>query len=193
MSKKTIVTSALAITLTLNFPVQAYTPDYCDCTSTDKTEQTLSQEDKALLYLTCGYANLISENYQDAIEDYQKASNLVSNFDNSGMDFLISFGSILACDHLYLSQSAQLHATHIKNIIKNSFQDRENCQESVFQDYHEIVGSLTSLAHTSTSETTKHLLMSFISEIFPSKPNSFSSFTFKHAQLCALHSTHQSI
>jgi len=169
-------------------PTKIYALYSSQYTPTNKIEQALSQENKALLYVTCGYSNLISKNYQDAIEDYQKASSLLLNSDDSGMDFLISFGTIVACDHLHLSQPAQRHTANIRNLISKNFQGREDSQELIFQNDHQVVESLTALAHTSTSEATKHLLMSFISEIFPSEPVSLSSTSFKQVNLCALHS-----
>ena len=157
--------------------------------STKQNEQAPSQEDKAILYLTCGYSNLISNNYQDAIDDYQKASKLISNSNDPGINFLISFGSLVACDHLHLPQLAQSHVNNIRNLINNNFQDKEESQEYTSQNYQAIIDSLTSLAQTSVSEETKNLLTSFISEIFPSEPSSLTSFVVKQGLPCSLHNT----
>ncbi len=42
------------------------------------TEQGLSDQQRALLYLSCGYSNLVSQKYGDSFEDYQRARDALS-------------------------------------------------------------------------------------------------------------------
>lgn len=143
--------------------------------SIDMKDQALSDEKISLLYLSCGYSNLISGKYRGAFEDYQKALSSLQGNNNLGMEFLVSFGMAVACDHLQLANDAQKYLSHIKKLIDTCDPEDHGMSESVPQDEREVAEHLRQIAFLSSSIEVRSSLISFISEIFPSSLASHSS------------------
>jgi hypothetical protein len=60
-------------------------------------------------------------------------------------------------------------------------EEQEDVRESVPQDNREMINRLTSLAHRSASPETEKLLITFISEIFPSSLTAYPNASFDAA------------
>jgi hypothetical protein len=112
-----LVIFSIATAAVLNDPIYAYAFANKQHVSIDTDLQILSNEEKSLLYFSCGYSNLISKKYQEAFEDYQKASEALSSSTDSGMDFLISFGMVVACDNLHLIYDSKKYMLRIRDLI----------------------------------------------------------------------------
>lgn len=175
MSRKFLMVFSVASAVVLNDPIYAHVSSNKQHVSIDTDQQILSNEEKSLLYLSCGYSNLISKNYQDAFEDYHKASAALSNSMDSGMEFLISFGTVVACDNLNLMRDSRQHVLRIRDLIDSAFDgEQEDVRESTPQDNREMINRLTSLANMSASMETQKVLIAFVSEIFPSALTTYS-------------------
>jgi hypothetical protein len=120
MSKKILTVLSITSGITLAQPLQA---NICidNRSSIGMNQETLSDEKKALLYLSCAYSNLVSKDYDSALGDYQKSLDALarSGSPNPGMEFLISFGMAVACDHLHLMHDAQQHILHLHNLLED--------------------------------------------------------------------------
>lgn len=136
-------------------------------------QQRLSNEELSLLYLSCGYSNLISKNYKNSLDDYQKALNILAASKNPGIEFLISFGMMVACDHLHLSRDTQQHALRIRELVDAS-EEENDINKSFFEDECESARYLKHIAGMSASPQVQDALNSFVAEIFPTLLASYS-------------------
>jgi len=145
----------------------------------DANQELLSAEERALLYLSCAYSNLLSKNYPDAFDDYRKALDTLPSSQNSGMEFLISFGMAVACDNLHLSCDSQQQMARIRNLIDTCAEEESDVPESTSQEERKVANCLTYLASMTTSPETRSVLLSFVSEIFPTSLASHSRPSFQ--------------
>jgi hypothetical protein len=174
MNRKFFISCVVASAVVLNNPIQGHALCNKLLASVDVGPQMLSNEEQSLLYLSCGYSNLLSNRYQNAFDDYKKALNELSDSDNSGAEFLIAFGMVVACDNLDLVKDSQQHVLRIRSLINSAFDgEREEIEESDLQDNQEMINCLTSIARMAAFPETQSILISFISEIYPTTSTAY--------------------
>src|SRR5271157_3426491 len=68
----------------------------------EESQNSAHEESLALVYIGRGNANLSAHEFSLAMEDFQKASALLKNQPSHPleMDFLVSFGKVIASDNL---------------------------------------------------------------------------------------------
>jgi hypothetical protein len=175
MNRKFFISCAVISVVVLNSPMQGHA--FCNklLASVDVGPQMLSNEEQCLLYLSCGYSNLLSKKYKNAFDDYKKALNELSDSENPGAGFLISFGMVVSCDNLDLVNESQEHMLRIGRLINNAFDgEQSEIGKSDLQDNQEMINRLTSIASMAASPETQDILISFISEIYPTSLTAYS-------------------
>lgn len=131
-------------------------------------EKVASNEQMALLYLSCGNVNLASKNYASALDDYMKALDLMDDSVDSGVEFLIIFGMTIACDNLHLSDLCKRNMLRIKTLMSAFEDEDEDIEEYSVNGDDEVPNYLRSLANMAQSEEVRGMLLFLISDIFPS-------------------------
>jgi hypothetical protein len=147
---------------------------YLQCDSLDSEEQSQSNEQLALLYLSCANVNLISQNYSSAFDDFQKVLQTVSDSNDNGIEFLTLFGMVIACDNLGLKDSCEQYLTRIKILIDSVDEEDDDFTEASPEN-KKVPCYLATIANMSPTVEIKSILMSFIFEIFPASLGSYSS------------------
>ncbi len=135
-------------------------------------EQVSSNEQLILLYLSCGNVNLLSQNYSSAFDDYQRALDALTNSSSNGLEFLILFGMVIACDNLHLTDLCKFNILRINALINSAEED--GVTEYLTTEDDEVTSYLKALANMSPSIEIRDTLQFYISEIFPSSPASYS-------------------
>ena len=129
------------------------------------TEPGLSDQQRALLYLSCGYSNLVSQKYSDAFEDYQRARDILQNSDNPGLQFLVSFGMTVTCDNLHLTSATRECLAGIKELL-DAGDESEDDMFGMSQNEYEVAKHLAQLALLAPSPVVREALESVVSEVF---------------------------
>ena len=144
-----------------------------DASQRNFEEKVPSNEQMALLYLSCGNVNLTSKNYASALDDYKKALDLVDDSVDSGVEFLIVFGMAIACDNLHLADLCKGNMARIRSLM-NAFEDEEdNNEEYTSTESDEVPNYLRGLANMARSVEIRSTLLLLISDIFPSSSASY--------------------
>lgn len=126
----------------------------------------IQNEPMALLYLSCGNANLISKNYSAAVEDYRKGLDALTSAGDNGIAFLISFGMTVACDNLQRTEQCQSSIEQIRNLL-NIPEKGDDVSEYPFLENEEVPNYLKIIVGMAPSVEIRGTLFSFLSEIFP--------------------------
>ncbi len=129
-------------------------------------------EELALLYLSCGNVNLLSEDDSSALDAYQKASDLLNQSNDCGLKFLTAFGKTIVCDRLNLTTDCTQYLSELRELLPIS---NEQLDSSLSEDCDETTLYLKDLAHLSPSQEIQRELLSFVSKI-----SSFSSSHIQH-------------
>ena len=136
-------------------------------------EKVASNEQIALLYLSCGNVNLTSKNYASALDDYIKALDLLNDSVDSGVEFLIVFGMAITCDNLHLTDLCKRNMARIRALM-NAFEDEDDdIEEYTDTENDEVPNYLRNLANMAQSAEVRSTLLLLISDIFPSSSTSY--------------------
>lgn len=137
-------------------------------------EIAFPNDEKSLLYLTCGYLNLMSGKYQEALDDYQKVSHALEDFNDSGIEFLSFFGAAVASDNLNLKSETHEFILQIRALIDNAHSTEDGTVTDLSPQINsEMADCLRRVASLASVET-QDLLNSYISEIFPQSLSNIS-------------------
>jgi tetratricopeptide (TPR) repeat protein len=134
-------------------------------------EQESLNEGMALLYLSCGHVNLMSKRYSSALDDYQKALNVLNGSNDNGIEFLILFGMVVAYDNLNLTDLCENTILQVRTLIDASYEEDDDIMQYTLPEEEADDRALTyleALASMAPSIDIRNALLSFISEIFPS-------------------------
>ena len=131
-------------------------------------EQPSPSEPLAVLYLSCANANLLSNNDRSALQDYQKALEALGDFGDRSLEFLISYGMIVACDRLQIRDLCEDHLFRLRALINDLNQQEDSLEENPLPEKisDEIPNYLRALAATAPSVEIRSALQSLVSEIF---------------------------
>lgn len=133
----------------------------------------------AILYTTSGYSNLLAVKYESALEDFQKASKLLGDFNrwedrdsSNSLRFLIYYGIVISCDNLGFQDDLEKNVFLIQNLIQESYDDGSfSYSGDVPVESADAAQDLMELAFISPSTNTQTFLLNAISELFPYSAN----------------------
>jgi hypothetical protein len=129
-------------------------------------EKPCLNESLALLYLSCANANLLSHNDLSALQDYQKALEVLGDAGDSGLEFLISYGMVVACDRLQIRDQCESHLLRLRAVINSPEADDAAEYELPENASNDIPDYLRALAAEAPSLEIRGALQSFVSEVF---------------------------
>ncbi len=96
------------------------------------TEVNLDEEKQVLFYIGCGNNHLLSNDFSYALEDFQMASNVLSQRENRSpeQEFVIAFGKIIAYDNLGSYEQTQNALVSLFTLIFNGDEEEDDELES---------------------------------------------------------------
>lgn len=146
-------------------------PSFSDETSNFSEKVEMHDDSLMLIYLACGNANLLSGDFESSIQDFQKASTLLTKTQEqySELEFLVSFGKAIAYDNLGMVDQAKqaigslfILINESEDIESNSITGKPSSSDS--QEAVEIMRKLASLASTSQIRDMLLLIVDEMSE-----------------------------
>jgi hypothetical protein len=133
----------------------------------------LHNESLALVCVGCGNESLLSCNYSRALDEFDKASSLLKKLEEPclELDFLISFGKVIAYDNLGLKQECQNSLTSLFLILNeeediNENYELDNSTNQLPEEYAEADQIMKKLALLAYSPNIRGLLLSLLDEMF---------------------------
>lgn len=156
-----------------------------------------NEESLSLVYIGRGNANLSARDFRLALDDFQKASILLSNQPAHPveMDFLVSFGKAIASDNLGLFEECENEIESLFYIV-NRQEDRSGLNElPSFELDPEMTKAdqmMTDLANLSPTPIIRDSLLEIINEMseeclpsfFMAKPILFSEMDWQYGVGC---------
>ncbi|MBX9744880.1 MAG: hypothetical protein K2X08_06700 [Chlamydiales bacterium] len=117
----------------------------------------------------------MSKKYKFALQDYQRAFDRLDGSKDNGIEFLVAFGMVIVCDNLHLLEQRDENISRIRSMI-DTFDDEEDLNDyrSMSDEDNRVHIYLRMLAGMAPSIEVRGILLSFLSEIFPSSLASYS-------------------
>lgn len=137
-------------------------------------EMNLHDESMALVYIGCGNANLLAHNFSLALEDFQRASSLLSKLETPMLEmaFLVSFGKAIASDNLGLKDQCQNAIGAMFFILNEGQTDEESdgydsgISDAILpNECEEAADIMKQLATLAPSTSVREILLSIVQEM----------------------------